>query len=291
MTHVRFGGHLSANPGLRQLVLAARALGYSALQTTVGGDRDYEPREIDPSDASEYRKMTFGVATYVHLPFIINPCEPVPQRRGFYKRAFKTFCNTATLLGTRGVVLHPGFRKDLTVEEATVQLVKFLDDAIDEEWTFDVLLETDAGSKNGSAVGSPEFIVDVITRLELEKVAMCVDTCHMFGRGINLWDPAVLQEFMSKYARYTKLVHLNSPDPGLELGGNRDRHNTPFVDRTDLDPTEMIRVLVGRFPAVMERTSLAVQEQDAELVRKVMGWDSNNIPLVDVVGTPSRLGV
>lgn len=263
----RLGGDLKARGGLRHLVISARALGYSAVQTMLGEGRTYEPFDITDEAAEEYKKMTYGIATYVHLPFVLNPCESVPQRKGFYRKAFKRHCSLAASLGARGVVLHPGYKKDLKIEQARKNLIDFIEAAWDESWEMNLLLETDAGSKNGSAIGTPELIKGVLRALDHEQMAMCLDTCHMFARGTNLWHLGTRAIFLQEFQREIRLVHLNVPDPGVELGSHRDRHNTPFEERTDLNHPPLIRELTGRYDCILERSSLAVQKMDTEYIR------------------------
>ncbi len=85
MTILRLGGHIGAADGLRHLVMNTRALDYTVVQTMIGADsRAYEPMEIPGAAASRLKEMLYGVELFVHLPYIINPCESVPQKRGFY---------------------------------------------------------------------------------------------------------------------------------------------------------------------------------------------------------------
>jgi len=266
----RLGGHLVAKDGLRYLVINARALGYTAIQTMLGNGREYEPFDVTDEAAAEYRRMTYGIATYVHLPYVLNPCEGQPQRVGFYRKSFKRHCSLASTLGARAVVLHPGYKKQLSEEEAKKNLVQFVEASWVEDWDMSLLLETDAGSKNGSAIGTPTLIREVLQRLDNDQVGMCVDTCHLFARGIDLWDNTIRRLFLQKFGRRIRLIHLNVPDPDVVLGGHRDRHNTPFEERDGMDHKSLIRDLVGRYDCILERRSLAVQERDVKFVETAM---------------------
>lgn len=268
---VQVGGHLSSASGLRHVVLNARALGYNVVQTMVGGSRDYKPHNITDDDAREFKKTTFGIQLFVHLPYVINPCESEPRRRNFYKHSVKQYIQVATRLGARGVVLHPGFKKELTTQEAYVNLLKFMEETVADDEALDMLLETDSGSKNGSAVGSTRFIADAVKDLDHPRIAMCMDTTHMYARGVDLWKKNLLEEFIDEFHRITRLVHLNVPDHNVRLGGHLDRHNTPFEERPEWDHNNLIVELTKRYPCVLERRSLAVQEKDIRFIRAVVG--------------------
>lgn len=267
---IQVGGHLSATTGLRHVVLNARALSYNVVQTMVGGPRDYQPFDISQEDALEFRKMSFGISLFVHLPYVLNPCEDTPNRKGFYKRTMRHYMATAAMLGARAVVLHPGFKKDLPAEQAYKNLVKFLEETVTDDESLGVLLETDAGSKNGSAVGSASLIARAIKDLDHPRIAMCMDTCHMYARGIDLWQPEWLAEILGMHHHIIKLIHLNVPDPEVALGSNLDRHNTPFEERKDLQHENLVRTLVQKYPCVLERRSLTVQGKDIRYIRKLM---------------------
>jgi len=268
-SRLKLGGHLGAKEGLRYVVVAARALNYNVVQIMLGGGRDYYPYEINPKDQAEYKKMTYGIETWVHLPYIINPCESIPQRIGFYKRTYKAYCVAASELGARGIVIHPGYKKDLSEEVAYKNLLKFFESTHEEAWDLNILLETDSGSKNGSAIGTLELINNAITDLDHDQFGICLDTVHLYARGVDIWELNTRDQILSKYGHKIRLVHLNSPDPKVALGNFLDRHNTPFEDRP-WDHFPMIKALAARYPLVLERSSLSVQEQDAKYVRGLL---------------------
>lgn len=266
MTHLRLGGHIGASSGLRHLVINTRALDYDVVQTMIGDKRGYDPLEISGADAAELKKMLYGVDLYVHLPYTINPCEALPQKRGWYKRTYNAFMAAASNLGAKGVVIHPGYKKELSEEQALANLIKFFETSWQDDWNCDVLIETDSGSKNGSAIGSADFIDRALTAMDHPRHAMCIDTEHLFARGTDLWNEEVRTPFLAKYGHRIRLVHLNSPDPQVELGSFLDRHNTPFQDRAEWDHKGLFDALLP-YPWILERSSLAVQEQDAQFIR------------------------
>ena len=264
------GGHFPARDGLRFLISNARALGYNAVQTMLCSGREYEPMEVTDEAGSDYRAMSFGITTYVHLPYVINPCEGQPRRKNWYRRMFRMHVRAAMQLGAAGVVIHPGYKKTLSEGEAFRNSVDFFEASMEEEWDIDILFETDAGSKNGSAVGSPEFIQDLILKLDMPQYGMCIDTVHLYARGwVDLWNADNREIFLERHGRMIRLVHLNSPDPKVSYGSHLDRHNTPMSDHPEWDHEGMVRDL-ARWPMILERSSIQVQKLDAEAVRGYM---------------------
>jgi len=150
------GGHLTCQEGLRFVTVNAVALGYNLVQFRLSGDDNYNPLLITDDTADEYCRRMRGIETYIHLPYQINPCEPDQRRRNFYRAAVRRHIRTAEMIGARGLVLHPGFRKQASEEEAMKRAVQFISETVIEDHPR-IFIETDSGSKNGSAVGTIEF--------------------------------------------------------------------------------------------------------------------------------------
>lgn len=268
------GGHLRAGEGLRNVPMEARALGYNLVQINLSADElGWEPFKIDDSVAAEYRKMSYGITTVVHLPFSINPCVDEPRRRQFARVTFRRFLKVAYNLGATRLVLHPGYKKEFATERAYQNLLKFFDGLIEEDHKgLAVLLETDSGSKNGSKVGSLEFCIkalDELKRRDVGHVGLCLDTAHMFARGVDLWDKSELDTVLHLCKEYLQLVHLNVPDPNVVLGEHLDRHNVSFASFAR-DSSYLVSQLL-EWPCVLERRSLAVQASDVQYIEKLFG--------------------
>lgn len=235
----------------------------------VGDPRSYKPYDFDPKVVNEFIRNTYGTTLTVHMPYIINPCEGNGQRKSFYTKTFKSYVEVAQTLGAKWIVMHPGFRKELSELDALDNLVRFVSRAWEEDYKPILLLETDAGSKNGSAVGSPEFIVEAMNLCEV-PMHMCLDTTHMYARGVDLWHDEIREDFLLEYGHHIKNVHMNVPDLKVTLGSHLDRHNTPFEDRPGWNHEKFIQDL-ARYPMILERSSLAVQEKDNNYIRNVLG--------------------
>lgn len=267
----RLGGHLSLREGLTTFVAAVRALDYNEVQVMLGQPRDYEPYSFDESQVREFHKVMYGVNLTVHLPYIINPCEASRSRSQFYKKVFREYVESALTLRATKLVIHPGFKKDLSEEEALKNLVNFFQDVWDESIEAELLLEGDSGSKNGSAVGSLAFIEKALDGINMPNTGICLDTAHIYARGENVWDDDVRRKIIASHKPRIKLVHLNVPDREVLLGSNRDRHNTAFEDRPSLPSKNLIEDF-SHFPMILERRSLQVQKRDNLYVRRVLGF-------------------
>lgn len=267
---MKLGGHISPDAGLGMVPATSRALDFQIAQSRVGPSTGWEPYELTDQAVAEFKKLMFGIDLYVHLPYVINPCETDARKRGFYKATYKRFHHASAVLGARAMVMHPGFRKQETEAVARKQLQRFLDETY-EDLGVELLLETDSGSKNDSAVGSLEFINSVVKDLGARLIAVCLDTEHLYARGVDLWDEEVRKRTLD-HCDKVRLVHLNVPDPEVELGSHLDRHNSPFSSFAR--SSEGLVVDFMRFPCILERRSLGIQEEDAKFIRALLGLDS-----------------
>lgn len=98
---------------------------------------------------------------------------------------------------------------------------------------------------------------------------MCIDTEHLYARGVDLWDQKLRSEFIDNYGHFIELVHLNAPDEGVALGSFVDKHSMTLESHTS--PSDgLVKDLVGRYPAVVERRSLVVSEKDVAYVNSLV---------------------
>lgn len=220
-----------------------------------------------------------GIDLYVHAPFRLNPCDP--KRLGWYLKNLRNCLSFADAVGAKGVVLHPGSRGEETEDMAKTYLLEFIR-RVKMKWEGLLLLETDAGSKKGTRVGSLDFLVKVCedwdghpVRLADEpietSVKICLDTAHLYARGVDMWDNTVRDALvMAGVYDWVGLVHLNVPDPEVGLGSSLDRHNTAFKDYSR-PSSAMICDLVRKFPVILERSSLEHQRLDMLSIRLALG--------------------
>ena len=104
-------------------------------------------------------------------------------------------------------------------------------------------------------------------------VQLCLDTTHLYARGLNCFEPECLDDVLSEFHHTIGLVHLNAPDPQVTLGSFIDRHNTPFQEMKQADPEYLVKTLVSRYPCILERRSLEVQRTDFDYIKGLMETD------------------
>jgi endonuclease IV len=187
MIRRRFGAHLHTADGLRYAAVSARALGVEAMQVMVGEGFSWQPYKMADNVLNEFRKVSYGVAVYVHLPYTINPCvSKGHQHFSIQKGVMRRYLDVCEAVGATAAVLHPGYKKELTENEAKSNFLKFMEDLIPHMEGTRLLFETDSGSKNGSKIKSAEFIKDTLKILPRSHFKICINTEHLFTKDTNL---------------------------------------------------------------------------------------------------------
>ena len=127
--------------------------------------------------------------------------------------------------GCKLLVLHPGSHVKAGIENGLNQIVKGLDEVLKDDKS-DVLicLETMAGkgSECGSHFEEIQYIIEHVQRPD--KIACCLDTCHISDAGYDVFDIDGLLEQFDKTIGLDRLkvIHLN--DSKNVPGSHKDRH-------------------------------------------------------------------
>ncbi len=158
----------------------------------------------------------------VHAPYIINLANN--KNHDFNINFLKQEINRVEQLDVKLLVLHPGSHVGLGIDTGIKNIITALNDVIDVNTNVTVCLETMAGK--GTEIGRTfEEIKMIIDGVKIkDKIAVCLDTCHINDAGYNLSDfNKVLDEFDNIIGLdKLKVVHIN--DSKNEIGSHKDRH-------------------------------------------------------------------
>lgn len=180
-------------------------------------------RKIKQEDLEKIKEKKGFSPLFVHGRYIYNLCN---RKDTWIVEGIKEELRAAEFIGALGVVVHMGKRnvgKDkLTWEEGIEAMEKNIREVVEEKFSVPLILETCA--KQGTEMlGDVEEFLDFYSRLDRERVKICLDSCHVFAAG---YDPLqFLQRIEEKFPRSTLLVHFN--DSKGERGCHVDRHETP----------------------------------------------------------------
>jgi deoxyribonuclease-4 len=163
----------------------------------------------------------------VHAPYLINLANTINQTT--YEQSvlyLKEELNRVNELGFKTVVLHPGSHVGTGVEVGINQVIKGLNEVLDND-NSDVKIAIETMAGKGNEVGFTfEQVNTIITSVnKKERVGVCLDTCHIHDAGydiINNYD-TVVNEF-DRVISIDKLLVLHVNDSKNVCGARKDRH-------------------------------------------------------------------
>jgi deoxyribonuclease-4 len=227
------GAHESTAGGLAEAFARGEADGAECIQIFTRSSRMWAAKALAAADVERFRgeasRSGLGATCSVHASYLINlGCDEGDLRRKSVD-AFTDELQRCDALGVPYLVVHPGSHAD------TARGIRNIATALDEvfarhEGTCQVLLETAAGQ--GSALGrSFEELRDMRGQVgQPGRVAICLDTCHVFAAGYDLSSADGYAEVFSRFdevlgVSLLKAFHLN--DSMKPLGCKVDRHEHP----------------------------------------------------------------
>src|SRR3954469_19333459 len=222
------GAHESTSGGLHEAYPRALADGAESVQIFTKSSRMWRAKELTATDAALVRAaaQAAGFAPTVHASYLINLGCVDGDLREKSVAAFTDELQRCDLIGAPYLVIHPGSCAD------TPRGLSAVAEALDRAFAAHkgdcmVLLETAAGQ--GSALGRTfEELRAIRDRVRSpERVAVCLDTCHVFAAGYDLSTDRGYDEMFRRFDEVLgvgllKAFHLN--DSMKPLGCRVDRH-------------------------------------------------------------------
>lgn len=223
------GNHVSSSKGYLAMGKQAAKLGGNTFAFFTRNPRGGAQKPLDEADAAALRTFLRenGFGTLVaHAPYTLNACGKDEAVRDFAHRAMEEdLARLEAALPGQYYNFHPGSHVGQGAKEGVRLIAAQLNAILTPDMTTTVLLETMAGK--GSEVGRTfEELAAILDKVRLnEKVAVCLDTCHVWDGGYDIAGnlDGVLEEFDRVIGLdRLKAIHLN--DSMNPLGAHKDRH-------------------------------------------------------------------
>lgn len=226
------GAHVGVSGGYPQAVDYAVSVGCECMQVFAKSPRQWNARPLDPEVASAFRRRCAEVGmgpVVVHTAYLINlgSVDDALWERSW--RALADELARAETLGAALVVTHLGTQFRADPGGTHTRIAAGVAAALRLAGPSDVrlLLENTAGA--GTTYGSgPEELGAVLSGLgdDLERVGVCLDTCHAHAAGYDLSDRQVWRDLVDSFERCCDMpieaVHAN--DCAFPPGEHKDRH-------------------------------------------------------------------
>lgn len=232
-TGLLLGSHMSVRGGLHTAFERGEQIGCTTMQIFTKNGSQWEGKPIIDADVLSYKTASAKATidpVVAHAAYLINLCAPDPGILRKSRRAFEDELRRCETLGLRGLVFHPGAHMGQGEPDGIRRISESINTVHDRTPAFRTLtiLETTAGQ--GSAIGYRfEHLRAIIDGLEQrERVAICIDTCHLFAAGYPVhtdqgWEETI-REFDSVVGlKRLAVVHVN--DSKKDFSSRVDRHD------------------------------------------------------------------
>jgi deoxyribonuclease IV len=226
------GAHTSIAGGIHNAIYSGARIGCDVVQIFSKNQLQWKGKKICQDEVNQFRKAIAETGVYpitVHDSYLINLASPDPEIFQKSYRAFTEELHRCKFLGIPYLVMHPGSHMGRGEAAGITAIAEALRNCYTDAECQNtvILLETTAGQ--GTNLGSTfEQLRDIIDQSRLEdRIAVCVDTCHIFAAGYDLRTVESWSETKARFDRILsleklKVFHLN--DSLQELGSRVDRH-------------------------------------------------------------------
>ena len=229
---ILLGAHMSIAGGVHTAVERGMSIGCTTMQMFVKNNNQWRGKKLTEEDISTYKKLlqqsSIGPVV-VHDTYLINLCATDKQILKKSRLALKDEFDRCEALGVEFLNFHPGSHVGAGERDGIQRIAESLNIIHDQTRGYRVksVLETTAGQ--GTAIGyrfeQLRAIIDLVD--QSDRMAVCVDTCHVFAAGYNI---ATEEGYQTTFEEFNAIVgldrlvafHVN--DSKRELGSRVDRH-------------------------------------------------------------------
>jgi deoxyribonuclease-4 len=224
------GKHIHRDKSMDQVISQRMQKSASPFQvflgTALSGLSSYDPALCEQA-FNETNK--YGARWYSHVAHTLKLAQPSDKCR----TSLKIELQAARLMGCRGVVIHTGETSDSAVAanaqlntDCLSQMTNNVRLAIEHASPeCPLIIETPAGEKNEMLPFIQQLaqFMNSFSQEEQKRLALCVDTCHVFAAGYHPLE--YIKTWPSLSAVPIRLVHFNDSENGV--GCHLDRHALP----------------------------------------------------------------
>lgn len=225
------GAHVSASGGVSKAVKRAQDIGAECFQIFAASPRSWSSKPIEEKEADAFIRLSdetgMGPAA-IHAKYLVALGTDNEELFERSVNALSQDMITANRLKALGVIFHPASHRgrgfDAVFDQFVQAIRKILDNAADGDAL--LMLETSAGS--GDHIGSKfEELAKIVDVVDNERVAVCLDTQHVWAAGYDISRPETLKDVVKEFddvIGLEKLRAIHANDSKKPLGSAVDRH-------------------------------------------------------------------
>jgi len=229
---ILLGAHMSIAGGVHTAIERAMKIGCTTMQLFVKNNNQWKGKPLSDEDVSTYKelrsKSTLGPIA-AHDTYLINLCAVDPVILTKSRLALKDEFDRCERLGIDYLNFHPGSHMGAGESDGIRRIAESINIIHEQTNGYRVrsVLETTAGQ--GTAIGYRfEQLRAIIDQVEAkERMAVCVDTCHVFAAGYDLVSDRGYEETFRAFDEIVgldRLVMFHVNDSKRERASRVDRH-------------------------------------------------------------------
>ncbi|KAI8608115.1 xylose isomerase-like protein [Chytriomyces sp. MP71] len=230
----RVGPHASAAKGVFNALTYTENVGGESFALFLGSQRKWDRPPLTQDVVDKFialcAEKKFNKAHILpHGSYLINLGNPDVEKRAKSLEAFLEDVRRCERLGIELYNFHPGSTVGECTEKHSIGLIaEGINEAIRVIPTVVLVVENMAGQ--GNVIGGKfEHLKQIIDLVEDKtRVAVCLDTCHMFAAGYDIRTAEKFDRVMKEFdevvgLKYLRAMHIN--DSMTDLGSGKDRHD------------------------------------------------------------------
>ncbi len=225
------GCHVSISGGLYRCFSRGEELGCTVVQIFTKSQLRWDSASVTREQAERFASSKAQTKSILlacaHGSYLCNFASPDPKARDRSISCLMDELSRCENLDIPLLIIHPGAHMGAGEILGVRRIVRSLRQALTHNGGRTVLcIETTAGQ--GTGIGSRfEHLRDILDGVGTERIAVCIDTCHIFAAGYDIGTQKAYRSTMKQFDRivglaHVKVMHLN--DSKGACGSKTDRH-------------------------------------------------------------------
>jgi len=275
------GAHMSIAGGVATAVERGQRIGCTTMQMFVKNNNQWKGKPLTDEDVSTYKKLLRESRIHpvvVHDTYLINLCAVDKEILKKSREALKDELDRCEALGVQYLNFHPGAHMGAGEEEGIKRIAESLNIIHQHTLGYGVRSVIEVTAGQGTAIGYRfehlRKIIDLVD--ERERMAVCMDTCHVFAAGYDLSTERGYEETFREFDAIVgldRLVAFHVNDSKRELGSRVDRHEHIGKGRIGTQGFSFLMndARFGNIPKILETPKGPEMEEDVENMRVLRG--------------------
>jgi deoxyribonuclease-4 len=241
---VLLGAHMSIQGGVHTAIERARSIRCTAAQMFVKNNMQWFARPLTRQEIRaflDHQQRGELLSIFAHANYLINLAATQPQFHANSLRALAEELTRADQLELPFLVVHPGAHLGAGEQAGLDKIVTSIDRVFRNARKIKTRLALETTAGQGSCLGhSFEQLAYIISNVpEPERVAVCLDTAHVFAAGYDISSEAAVRKMFRQFDRVIgmeRLVAIHLNDSKAPRGSRVDRHEHIGKGKIGLEP-------------------------------------------------------